>query len=98
MTPERARDIFKAELYADAWSGIDVIACKAILAACREEREAALTEAAALCRTKAQFDYAEADIAGNRSWNIEQQRRVTMGNRCDDCAQDIEALRDSEPR
>lgn len=51
----------------------------------------ALEDAENACREKAQHDYLEAEA---HKPGIELLRRVTMGNRCDDCAEDIRALRD----
>lgn len=51
----------------------------------------ALDDAAQACAAKAQHDYME---SATLKPGIELLRRVAMGNRCDDCAQDIRAMRE----
>jgi hypothetical protein len=60
-------------------------------AACAEAEREAYTRAAQLCRDKAKHDY---DVANAATRRPERAAWIAMGNRCDDCAQDIEALRD----
>jgi hypothetical protein len=64
------------------------------LAATAEAEREAYTLAAQLCRDKARHDY---DLAHAATRRPERAARIAMGNRCDDCAQDIEALRDATP-
>lgn len=83
MTPERAREI--AEAGTTHAMPVTDWAVAVILAACKEERRAALTEAAEVCEKSAEtyaFDMPDSDMAnGARS-----------------CGWDILALRDKETK
>lgn len=82
MTLDEARVIVEKHYWSQY--AISKIA-EAIVSAVSAERRAALTEAAEVCRAKARHDYDSIE---------DDLPRIAMGNRCDDCPQDIEALRD----
>lgn len=75
MTEERARLL--SIKYFGTWAAAD-----AILAACAEERRAALTEAAEACKRKTKYSKHQTN-GGPYSWG------------CHDCAEAIERLRDT---
>lgn len=58
----------------------------------KDVRFVALSDAARLCREKARHCYTESKRCPDHYEYF--QKLIAQGNRCDDCAEDIEALRD----
>lgn len=85
MTPERAGQIL------DATQGGYVVICRdslirTMIAACKEERREALTEAAQACKDE-QVDYVSTQHPSDRAYNCATE----------DCSKAILAIRDKEP-
>ena len=83
---DRLKELVCASAIAETGSQEEEI-CNIAIAAAR----VALEDATKVCVDMARHDYEMADMSKP---GIEKLRRVAMGNRCDDCANDIRALRE----